>query len=203
MRQMVLHLDEQLEYLLKRLKTGPGENAFNLVLAGGHGVPPEPAEESRKRMAVVGESVAQTVDRVAARQRRRTGNPLPVPVPVPGHQRLPRPRTAAPRRRAGRAQSPRGGRLLHRRRLLLHHRRLARTLPQQLSLQPVGRRDALLPAGVRGGLRRRAAASRTARSTITTCASRSVSTVRSLRPASSNLPCRVWTWRRPWRAPWG
>jgi hypothetical protein len=64
LRQMVLKLDEQLEYLLNRLKTLPGENAFNLVLAGGHGVPPEPSEESRKRMAVVGESVAQTVDRV-------------------------------------------------------------------------------------------------------------------------------------------
>ena len=34
------------------------------MLAGGHGVPPEPAEESRERMAVLGESVAQTVDRV-------------------------------------------------------------------------------------------------------------------------------------------
>ena len=34
------------------------------MLAGGHGVPPEPTEESRTRMAVDGESVAQTVDRV-------------------------------------------------------------------------------------------------------------------------------------------
>ena len=64
MRQMVLHLDQQLEYLLTQLKGGPGENGFNLVLAGGHGAPPDPAEESRGRMAVPGESVAQTVDRV-------------------------------------------------------------------------------------------------------------------------------------------
>jgi hypothetical protein len=64
MRQMVLHLDQQLEFLLKQLKGGVGENGFNLVLAGGHGAPPDPAEESRGRMAVPGESVAQTVDRV-------------------------------------------------------------------------------------------------------------------------------------------
>jgi hypothetical protein len=63
MRQMVLYLDQQLEYLLDHLKSGPGENGFNLVLAGAHGAPPEPAGESRDRMAVLGESVAQTVDR--------------------------------------------------------------------------------------------------------------------------------------------
>jgi Type I phosphodiesterase / nucleotide pyrophosphatase len=63
MRQMVLHLDRQLEYLLTRLKEGTGENGFNLVLAGAHGAPPAPAAESRARMAVAGESVAQTVDR--------------------------------------------------------------------------------------------------------------------------------------------
>jgi hypothetical protein len=63
MRQMMLHLDQQLEYLLARLKAGPGENSFNLVLAGAHGAPPAPGEESRARMAVPGETVAQTVDR--------------------------------------------------------------------------------------------------------------------------------------------
>jgi hypothetical protein len=63
MREMVLRLDQQLEYLLKRLKDGPGENSFNLVLAGAHGAPPTPTDESRGRMAVEGESVAQTVDR--------------------------------------------------------------------------------------------------------------------------------------------
>ena len=64
MRQLVLHLDRQLEYLLGCLKNGPGENAFNLVLAGAHGAPPAPTAESRPRMAVPGETVAQTVDRV-------------------------------------------------------------------------------------------------------------------------------------------
>ena len=63
MRQMVLQLDRQLEYLLGCLKGAPGENAFNLVLAGAHGAPPAPAAETRARMAVPGESVAQTVDR--------------------------------------------------------------------------------------------------------------------------------------------
>ena len=63
MRQMVLHLDQQLEYLLTRLKGGPGEMGFNLVLAGAHGAPPAPKAENRARMAVAGESVAQTVDR--------------------------------------------------------------------------------------------------------------------------------------------
>jgi hypothetical protein len=64
MRQMVLNLDQQLEFLLTRLaKGGPGENAYNLVIAGAHGVPPAPAAEARARMAVAGESVAQTVDR--------------------------------------------------------------------------------------------------------------------------------------------
>lgn len=63
MLQMVLHLDRHVEYLLEHLKTAPGENAFNLVLAAGHGAPPAPAQESRWRMAVAGESVAQTVNR--------------------------------------------------------------------------------------------------------------------------------------------
>jgi Type I phosphodiesterase / nucleotide pyrophosphatase len=63
MQQMVLHLDRRLEALLAQLNKAPGENAFNLVLAGAHGAPPEPAEESRARMAVNGESVAQTVER--------------------------------------------------------------------------------------------------------------------------------------------
>ena len=63
MREMALHLDRQLEYLLKHLKDGPGENSFNLVLAGAHGAPPAPTDETRARMAVEGESVAQTVDK--------------------------------------------------------------------------------------------------------------------------------------------
>ena len=44
MREMALQLDRQLEYLLTHLKDGPGENSFNLVLAGAHGAPPAPTE---------------------------------------------------------------------------------------------------------------------------------------------------------------
>jgi hypothetical protein len=63
MREMVLRLDLQLDYLLTHLKDGPGENSFNLVLAGAHGAPPVPTDESRARMAVDGESVAQAVNK--------------------------------------------------------------------------------------------------------------------------------------------
>jgi Type I phosphodiesterase / nucleotide pyrophosphatase len=63
MPQMALHLDQQLEGLLNRLGITPGENAFNLVLAGAHGAPPLPAADSRARMAVNGETIAQAVDK--------------------------------------------------------------------------------------------------------------------------------------------
>jgi hypothetical protein len=66
MGQLVLHLDRHIGYVLDCLKTIPGENAFNLVLAAGHGVPPAPSPESRPRMAVDGESVAQAVDKALA-----------------------------------------------------------------------------------------------------------------------------------------
>ncbi|MEO8593414.1 MAG: alkaline phosphatase family protein [Candidatus Solibacter sp.] len=63
MRQMTLQLDVQLGFLLNRLKSGPGDNGYNLVLAGGHGAPPAPPAESRARMAVPGEAVAQLVNK--------------------------------------------------------------------------------------------------------------------------------------------
>src|ERR1035437_4617187 len=49
MRQMVLQLDQQLEYLLTRLNSGPGESASDRVLAGAPGAPPAPAAETRAR----------------------------------------------------------------------------------------------------------------------------------------------------------
>ena len=61
MPQMILQLDRRLEALFAQLAKTPGENAFNLVLAGAHGAPPEPPDESRARMAVDGETVAQAV----------------------------------------------------------------------------------------------------------------------------------------------
>ena len=66
MQQMTLRLDQRLEGLLALLSKTPGEGAFNFVLAGAHGAPPEPAEEARARMAVSGEQVAQTIDRALA-----------------------------------------------------------------------------------------------------------------------------------------
>ncbi len=63
MQQMVLWLDRRIEALLGQLTKALGENGFNLVLAAAHGAPPEPAEESRARMAVSGEALAQSVER--------------------------------------------------------------------------------------------------------------------------------------------
>jgi len=63
MRQLTLRLDRQIESLLNQLTKAPGEKNFSLVVAGAHGAPPEPAAESRDRMAVSGETVAQAVDR--------------------------------------------------------------------------------------------------------------------------------------------
>ena len=62
MLQMALHLDLRLEALLTRLSTTPGENAFNLVLAGAHGAPPAPTADTRARMTVKGEPIAQAVE---------------------------------------------------------------------------------------------------------------------------------------------
>src|SRR5262249_51583071 len=59
--QMALELDRQIESLLGVLSSEAGENGFDLVLAGAHGAPPLPAAETRERMAVAGETVAQKV----------------------------------------------------------------------------------------------------------------------------------------------
>jgi hypothetical protein len=61
MQQMVLQLDRRLEALMGDLVKAFGENGFNVALAGAHGAPPLPAPETRARMAVNGEKVAQAV----------------------------------------------------------------------------------------------------------------------------------------------
>ena len=66
LQQMTLQLDRQLETLLAQLNRVPGPNTYNLVLAGGHGAPPAPPAESRARMAVQGETIAQSVERALA-----------------------------------------------------------------------------------------------------------------------------------------
>jgi hypothetical protein len=63
MDQLALHLDRSVESLLAQYNRAPGDGNFNLVLAGAHGAPAEPPRESRERMAVNGETVAQSVDR--------------------------------------------------------------------------------------------------------------------------------------------
>ena len=64
MEQLTLHLDRRIEASLAQLSKAPGDGAFNVALAAAHGAPPAPSAESRARMAVHGEQVAQTVERV-------------------------------------------------------------------------------------------------------------------------------------------
>jgi hypothetical protein len=61
MQQMVLQLDREIEALLAELVRAVGESGFALALVGGHGAPPEPKAESRARMTVNGEALAQSV----------------------------------------------------------------------------------------------------------------------------------------------
>jgi len=63
MEQMTLHLDRRLESLLAQLSKSPGEGAYSVVLAGAHGAPPAPSDETRHRLAVQGEAVAGPIDR--------------------------------------------------------------------------------------------------------------------------------------------
>jgi hypothetical protein len=66
MQQLTLQLDKRIELLLAQLTRSPGEGAFNLALAAAHGAPVQPSPESRERMAVHGEDVAQLIDRALA-----------------------------------------------------------------------------------------------------------------------------------------
>jgi hypothetical protein len=63
MNQMVLHLDREIDQLLGQLSRTLGDNGFLLAVACAHGAPPEPAPESRARLAVPGETIAQAVQR--------------------------------------------------------------------------------------------------------------------------------------------
>jgi hypothetical protein len=64
MEQMILQIDRRLEILIGQLSKTLGENAFNLVVVGGHGAPPDPGADLRESMAVNGEKLAQAVDSV-------------------------------------------------------------------------------------------------------------------------------------------
>ena len=61
LQQMTLQLDRQIELLLNHLDQTLGARTYNLVLVGAHGGPPAPAPETRPRMAVNGELLAQAI----------------------------------------------------------------------------------------------------------------------------------------------
>ncbi|MGA2146280.1 MAG: alkaline phosphatase family protein [Bryobacteraceae bacterium] len=66
LQQMILRLDRDLASLLDRLSHEFGDAGFSLIVAGGHGAPPLPSDAARPRMAVNGESVAQTIEKALA-----------------------------------------------------------------------------------------------------------------------------------------
>jgi hypothetical protein len=66
MQQMALDLDRCLEKLFTQLAKVPGEGAYNLAIAGAHGVAPEPPVELRARMAVRGDDIVAVVQKSLA-----------------------------------------------------------------------------------------------------------------------------------------
>jgi hypothetical protein len=66
LQQMILRLDRDLASLVDLLSREFGDAGFNLILAGGHGAPPLPSDAARTRLAVNGESVAQTIEKALA-----------------------------------------------------------------------------------------------------------------------------------------
>ena len=66
MQQMTLRLDQRLEALLAQLGHEPGDANFAVALAGAHGAPPAPSEETWRRMAVDGKTIADPVNQSLA-----------------------------------------------------------------------------------------------------------------------------------------
>jgi arylsulfatase A-like enzyme len=62
MRDLVLHMDRQIELTLDALLKAPGEGKFVLAFTAAHGAPPEPAPERRPQLAVRSEDVAKSID---------------------------------------------------------------------------------------------------------------------------------------------
>ena len=62
MQQMTLQLDRRLEALLGQLGKAPGDANFALALAGAHGAPPAPSEDTWRRMAVDGRTIADPIN---------------------------------------------------------------------------------------------------------------------------------------------
>lgn len=63
MHDMVLQTDRHLGFLLDSLDRATGEDGYNLVVTAAHGAPQEPSLETRPRMAVNGELMAQSIDK--------------------------------------------------------------------------------------------------------------------------------------------
>jgi len=63
---MILQLDRRIETLLNQLDSLLGQNGYDLVLAGAHGAPPLPADETRARTVVNGETIADAVEKALA-----------------------------------------------------------------------------------------------------------------------------------------
>ena len=170
--------------------------------SGAHGAPPAPAPESRERMAVHGEQVAQAVERALAASGSGHVEKYVYPflyLNTDGF-RDPEPIREAAARAA--LAASRGGGLFHRGRRLLGARRLGAPLPQQLPPDAVGRRDAVVPARVRGELR--AGARRLVRVAIQLRRARAAVPLRSAVPrrGSSSRRSEPWISRRRWRARW-
>jgi len=66
MPQMMLHLDRRLDALQGQLIKTFGENGFTVAVVGAHGAPPEPLPETRARMAINGEDLAQAISKSLA-----------------------------------------------------------------------------------------------------------------------------------------
>ncbi|HUA59243.1 MAG TPA: alkaline phosphatase family protein [Verrucomicrobiae bacterium] len=66
MPQMILQLDRRVETLLNQLDSVFGQNGFDFVLAGAHGAPPLPSDDTRARTVVNGETIADAVDKALA-----------------------------------------------------------------------------------------------------------------------------------------
>ena len=62
MNQMTLHLDRQIQHTLETLNKAPGKGNYNLIFAGAHGAPADPAAALRSKKALFGETVARAIN---------------------------------------------------------------------------------------------------------------------------------------------
>ena len=152
MQQMMLHVDRRLETLLAQLSKAVGENGFTLVLAGAHGAPPEPSEDSRQRMVVNGETVAQEVDGAWCPPASAAWKGICIRfcISMPGAAAIPSRSAAWPR--APRCSIPRCRASTRRAAHAPHQDSWLQRFRNSFHPAAVGGRDAVLPSGVCRGL---------------------------------------------------